>query len=386
MFERPILLRHRLQDRRIDPAIDRSSRLFGSPSDEIDCRTEGSYTYQDLRGCKSEMDVLSDVLRAVRLTGAIFFDVEARVPWVAHTPPVKDFAHAVMPGSGHVIAFHVLTRGSCWAELVDGSVPPVRLQAGDLVILPIGDEHVFCSVPGMRATPDLSRYRRPVNERLPLPVVVNEGGGPETCQFVCGYFGCDARPFNPLLEALPRIVHAPVSAETRGWLSSLVRIAVQETEHGSAGGETMLAKLAELMFVEVIRKYIDGLPKDSRGWLSGLRDRHVGAALRLIHARPSGPLTLESLARDVGLSRSVFAERFAHFVGVPPMQYLARWRLQLAAHLLQGNGTSIAAAAAEVGYESEAAFNRAFKKFVGVPPGAWRRSHNARPAEAAPAA
>jgi len=187
-------------------------------------------------------------------------------------------------------------------------------------------------------------------------------------------------------EALARIVHAPVSAETRGWLSSLVRIAVQETEHGSAGGETMLAKLAELMFVEVIRKYIDGLPKDSRGWLSGLRDRHVGAALRLIHARPSGPLTLESLARDVGLSRSVFAERFAHFVGVPPMQYLARWRLQLAAHLLQGNGTSIAAAAAEVGYESEAAFNRAFKKFVGVPPGAWRRSHNARPAEAAPAA
>jgi AraC-like DNA-binding protein len=332
------------------------------------------------------MDVLSEVLRAVRLTGAIFFDVEARIPWVAHTPPVRDFARAVMPGSEHVIAFHILTRGSCWAEVVDGSVPPVRLYAGDLIVLPIGDEHVLCSAPGMRATPDLSRYARPVNGRLPFPVLVNEGGGPDTCHFVCGYFGCDSRPFNPVLEALPRMVHASVSPETQSWLSSLVRVAVQETEHRSAGGETMLAKLAELMFVEVIRKYIDGLPEDSRGWFAGLRDRRVGAALRLIHARPSEPLTLDSLARDVGLSRSVFAERFAHFVGVPPMHYLARWRLQLAAHLLEGNGYSIAAAAAAVGYESEAAFNRAFKKFVGIPPGAWRRSHNARLAEAAPAA
>jgi AraC-like DNA-binding protein len=331
------------------------------------------------------MDVLSDVLRAVRLTGAIFFDVEARIPWVAQTPAARNFARTVMPGSEHVIVFHVLTKGSCWAELIDGSVPPVRLREGDLIVLPIGDEHAFCSVPGMRAIPDLSRYRRPVNGRLPFPVLVNEGGGPETCHFVCGYFGCDARPFNPVLEALPRMVHAPISAETQSWLTSLVRVAVQETEQGSAGGETMLAKLAELMFVEVIRKYIDGLPNDSRGWLSGLRDRHVGAALRVIHARPSETWTLDSLARDVGLSRSAFAERFVDFVGLPPMQYLARWRLQLAAHLLEGKGTSIAAAAAEVGYESEAAFNRAFKKFVGIPPGAWRRSHSAQTAEHAPA-
>jgi AraC-like DNA-binding protein len=334
---------------------------------------------------EGQMDVLSDVLRAVRLTGAIFFDVEARTPWVAQTPAAEKFAGAVMPGSEHVIGFHVLTQGSCWAEAVDGSVQPVRLHTGDLIVLPGGDEHVLCSVPGMRAIPDLSRYRRPVNGRLPLPVWLNEGGGPETCHFVCGYFGCDARPFNPVLEGLPRMVHSHISVETRSWLSNLIRVAVQETEHGSAGGETMLAKLAELMFVEVIRKYIDALPSESRSWFSGLRDRHVGAALRLIHARPSEPLTLESLARDVGLSRSVFAERFAHFVGVPPMHYLARWRLQLATQLLEGRGTSIAAAAAAVGYESEAAFNRAFKKFVGVPPGAWRRSHDARPVEPRPA-
>lgn len=320
------------------------------------------------------MDVLSDVLRAVRLTGAIFFDVEARSPWVAQTPAAWKFGRAVMPQSEHVIVFHVLTRGSCWAELIDGSAPPIRLNAGDLICLPNGDEHVFGSVAGMRAEPELAQYRRPIGGRLPFPVWVNEGGGPETCHFVCGYFGCDARPFNPLLEALPRMVHSPISRETQAWLSTLVRVAIQESEHASAGGETMLAKLAELMFVEVIRKYIHDLPDNSRGWLSGLRDRHVGAAFRLIHARPSEAWTLDTLAREVGLSRSAFAARFHDLVGLPPMQYLARWRLQLAAHLLEGNGVSIAAAATEVGYESEAAFNRAFKKVVGLPPGAWRRN------------
>lgn len=321
------------------------------------------------------MDVLSDVLRAVRLTGAIFFDVEARAPWVAQTPAVWQFGREVMPGSEHVIVFHVLTRGSCWAAMVDGSVPPIELRAGDLIVLPNGDEHVFSSVPGMRAQPDLTRYRRPIRERLPFPILVNEGSGErELCHFVCGYLGCDSRPFNPLLDALPRMFHAPISAATRTWLTQLVRVAIAETEHSSAGGETMLAKLAELMFVEVIRKYIDGLPQDTLGWLAGLRDPHIGAALRLIHAMPSSPWTLESLAREVGLSRSAFANRFGQFVGAPPMHYLARWRLQVAAQLFEGKGISIAAAAAQVGYESEAAFNRAFKKVVGVPPGAWRRS------------
>jgi AraC-like DNA-binding protein len=321
------------------------------------------------------MDVLSDVLRAVRLTGAIFFDVEAAEPWVATTPSVANFARAVMPGSEHLIVFHILTRGTCWAELTDDSMPPVRLKAGDLVVVPNGDEHSFASVPGMRARGDLSLYKR-AGDR-PVPVWVNEGGGPEHCHFVCGYLGCDARPFNPLLAALPRMFHASVSTATQSWLTSLVRAAVEESDHASAGGETMLAKLAELMFVEVIRKYVAGLPEDTRGWLSGLRDRHVGAALRLIHGRPAESWTLDGLARSVGLSRSVFADRFTQLVGVPPMQYLARWRLQLASHLLENRSVGIAVAAAQVGYESEAAFNRAFKKFVGVPPGAWRRGRAA---------
>jgi AraC-like DNA-binding protein len=163
-----------------------------------------------------------------------------------------------------------------------------------------------------------------------------------------------------------------ISEAGRSWLSNMIRVAA-ETELDSAGGETMLAKLAEQMFVEVVRKHIAGLPEDSQGWLSGLRDAHIGHALRLIHGRPADDWTLEGLAREAGLSRSVFADRFTHYVGVSPMQYIGRWRMQLAAQRLKVPGVSVSQAGAEVGYASEAAFNRAFKKYVGTPPGAWRR-------------
>jgi AraC-like DNA-binding protein len=326
------------------------------------------------------MDVLSDVLRAVRLTGAIFFDVKALHPWVATTPDVSQIKQLVMPEFEHVIIFHILTRGACWAELTDGSMPPIRLGPGDLIVLPTGEQHVFASAPGMRVEPDLANYRRSPMQALPLRIVLNEGGGPEECHFVCGYLGCDARPFNPLLDALPRMLHVTVSPATQSWLKGLVRAAVEETEQGNAGGETMLARLAELMFVEVIRKYVADLPGDARGWLSGLRDRHVGAALRLIHGRPAESWTLDTLAQAVGLSRSTFADHFTRCVGIPPMHYLARWRLQLASHLLEDRGVAIAVAAAQVGYDSEASFNRAFKRFVGIPPGAWRK-HRTRLAE-----
>jgi AraC-like DNA-binding protein len=318
------------------------------------------------------VDVLSDVLSAVRLAGAVFFDVEAFSPWVSQTPRAETFRHAVMPNVEHVIAFHVVMVGSCWAEL-PGVMPPIRLHSGDLVVMPMGDDHVLSSAPGMRGEADLSMYRRPTDRCQPVPFVINQGGGPERNHFICGYFGCDVRPFNPLLDALPRMFHASVSPTTQDWLLSLVRAAAVESARGTAGGGAMLARLAELMFVEVLRKYIGGLPEDARGWCSGIRDPQVGAALHLMHERPASPWTVDALAREVGMSRSGFAERFASFVGVPPVQYLARWRLQVAANLLTGRRMSIAEAAAEVGYESEAAFNRAFKRFVGLPPGTWRK-------------
>jgi AraC-like DNA-binding protein len=316
------------------------------------------------------MDVLSDVLAAVRLTGAIFFDSTFHEPWVAEAPKASAVAAAVMPTSQYVFFFHTLVEGSCWAELTDGSLEPLRLHTGDIVAFPLDDAHTLCSSIGMRAKPDLAVYRTPVDRHLPY--IVNDGASAGTCRFICGYLGCDIQPYNPFITSLPRVLHGRGTAG-QGWLAYLVRHAVSETQSQRPGGETVLAKLAELLFVEVLREYVDTLPMDTRGWLSGLRDPQIGDALRLIHGQPAQNWTLEGLARAVGLSRSVFADRFTHYSGVSPMQYVARWRMQLAARRLETPGISIAQAGAEVGYESEAAFNRAFKKVVGLPPGAWRR-------------
>jgi AraC-like DNA-binding protein len=319
------------------------------------------------------MDILSDVLSAVRLTGAIFFDNYVQAPFVGGSPHTETIAGRVMPGAEHVIQFHALLSGCCWAALTEDLANGTRLNAGDIVIFPMGDGNVMSSAPGMHAEPNLELYVRPTDRRLPF-VFHQHGAGKEDCHFVCGYFGCDARPFNPLLESLPRLFRAQMSAASQSWLAGLLHVAADESELGGAGSEAMLAKLAEVMFVEVIRKHIASLPKDSRGWLSALRDRHIGRAIQAIHGQPARQWTLEMLAHEVGLSRSVFAERFVHCVGLSPMNYLGRWRMQLAARRLEIPDVSIAQIAAEVGYESEAAFNRSFKKYVGVPPGAWRKT------------
>ena len=319
------------------------------------------------------MDVLSDVLRAVRLTGAVYFDINAREPWIAASPAGASICKSVMPEFEHIISFHIMLDGWCWAQLQDESQAAVRLEAGDAVIFVRGDAHFMTTEPTKRSSPDLSMYYRPTD--VPLPFVFNEFGGTgQPSRFVCGYLGCDARPFNPILDALPRQLHVR-RASTGGQLThDLIRVALAETRRPSAGGETMLSKLSEVMFLQAVREYIDGLPQESSGWLAALRDRQIGAALRLMHGRPADPWTLDSLAREVGMSRSVFAERFAEIMHEPAMHYLSNWRLQLAANLLERRNLSISQAAAEVGYESEAAFNRAFKKQVGMPPGAWRRA------------
>jgi AraC-like DNA-binding protein len=320
-------------------------------------------------------DTLSEVLRAVRLQGAVFFLVDAAAPWVAQAPPAKAVAAAVMPGSEHVIEYHVITRGACWAGLLDGEA--VRLEAGDVVAFPHGDPHAVSSAPGMRAEPDWEAHRRPADEQLPF--FYREGAEVgDTIQLVCGFLGCDARPFNPLLSTLPPMIHVRDAAgDSR--LSQLIRVAIDESHQKRAGGECVLARLSELMFVEVVRRYLESLPEEQTGWLAGLRDRHVGRALSLLHGDPAHPWTLDALAQRVGLSRSALADRFAHFVGQPPMQYLARWRMQVAAGLLAGGHASVAGVALSVGYDSEAAFSRAFKKAVGEPPAAWRRRRTMQP-------
>ena len=315
--------------------------------------------------------VLSDVLSAVRLTGAVYFDFDLSSPWVAETPPAREIAPIVMPGAQRVIEYHVIARGACWGHAVGQE--PFRMQEGDLFVLPQGDAHVLSSAPGMRGTPDLSKFAR---RSTPLPLVYEMGGGgPERARLVCGFLGCDERPFNPLLTALPPVIHLPAGGEgaTTEWLGMLLNIALKESGRTRAGAENVLARLSELMFVEAIRRYIETLPPAQTGWLAGLRDPVVGQALGALHGEPREAWTVERLARLVGVSRSVLAERFTAMVGQPPMQYLALWRMQLASRLL-AEGGPVAAVAGAVGYESEAAFSRAFKKLVGQAPATWRRS------------
>lgn len=315
-------------------------------------------------------DVLSDVLSAVHLTGAVFFDFELSSPWVAEAPAAREIAATVMPGAQRVIEYHLVARGSCWAHAVGDE--PVRLGEGDLIAFPQGDPHVLSSAPGLRGTPDLGMF---VRRSTPLPLVYEMGGGgDEHARVVCCFLGCDERPYNPLLEALPRVIHLSARGPraAAGWLGTLLNIAVTESGAARPGGENVLARLSELMFVEIIRQYLETLPETGTGWLAGLRDPVVGRTLAAMHGEPAAAWTVEGLARLAGVSRSVFAERFTSMVGQPPMQYLSLWRAQLASRLL-AEGGHVASVAASVGYESEAAFSRAFKKLVGRAPGTWRR-------------
>ncbi|MGZ5925912.1 MAG: AraC family transcriptional regulator [Rhizomicrobium sp.] len=321
-------------------------------------------------------DALSDVLRTIRLNGAAFFDVTVRAPWVLAAPSSDKCAPYVMPQAKRVIEYHVVTKGSCWGALVGGE--PVHLKTGDIMILAQGDAHVLSSDPGMHTEPDMSIYQAPDNMQLPMPLVAGSGDG-EEAHIVCGFLGYDAAARHPLLDVLPRIIHAPAAAREAGnWLDVFIPAAVAECENKRPGGESILGRMSELMFVEVVRQYVESLPLAERGWLAGLRDKSVGRALNLMHGRPAHCWTLEEMAEEIGLSRSSLAERFSEFVGCPPMQYLTNWHMQLATGLLSSGNTNIAEIAEQVGYESEAAFSRAFKRSLGLAPATWRKAQARR--------
>ena len=274
------------------------------------------------------------------------------------------------------LEFHAVTRGECLGGIVGEE--PVRLEAGDVICFPHGDPHVLSSERGLRAPPqDLSVYERRPGAPLPFPLKL--GSGAPEVHLVCGFLGCDARPFNPLLAALPRVLRASDRDAPGGWLSRFMEMAEAEARTPRPGAEAVLARLSEIMFVEVIRRHVESLLPDRTGWLAGLRDPHVGRALAALHARPGHAWTIDALGREAGLSRSALAERFTALVGEPPIQYLGRWRMQVAAGLLASTHDGIASIAARIGYASEAAFNRAFKKLVGVPPASWRRRRARQP-------
>ena len=320
-------------------------------------------------------DALSDVLRAVRLTGAVFVTVEVSAPWSAPVPSAATLRPIIMPSAQHLISYHLITEGDCCVVPEQGK--PVRLEAGDVVVFAGGDPHVMCTDPKVAAGAKFDMRRIRPAEQWPYHVVGKRTGS-KRLGLICGFLGCDVRPFNPLLAALPSImVVSDHSGLKDGWLSQFMRLAVAEATDKRAGGEGVLARLSELMFVEAVRRHLASLPSEQTGWLAGLRDSFVGRALTLLHSKPAHPWTVEELAREVGLSRSSLAERFLHFVGQPPMHYLSHWRMQMAASLLSSGASNIAAIAEDVGYESEAAFGRAFKKLVGAPPASWRKQRTA---------
>ncbi len=317
-------------------------------------------------------DVLSDLFRTVRLTGATFFNVVCREPWVAEQPTREMVLPKILPGAEHLIAYHAVTGGRCFASIIGGT--PIAVEAGEVIVFTNGDPHVMSSNPGMRADPVAPDALDAVTASQ-LPFLMNYGDhGPVSARLVCGFLACDARPFNPLLENLPPIIKAGGSQNTdANWLNHFIHLAVMESKEKRVGGESVLAKLSELMFIEVVRQHLETLPPEQAGWLAGLRDPFVGKALSLMHGEPAYSWTIEELAKQVGLSRSVLAERFADLVGTPPLHYLAKWRMQIASELLSRSNANIATIAAKIGYESEAAFSRAFKKIMEVPPSTWRR-------------
>jgi AraC-like DNA-binding protein len=315
------------------------------------------------------MDLLSDVLRAVKLTGAYFYLVEAGAPWSVLTVAARELVPRVLPEAEHLISYHILLTGSCWGG-IDGE-PQVHMEPGDVIVFPQGDPHLMSSDEGHRA--DAGREGAAA-ARYPNTVFLGPSAGRDTT-FVCGFLGCDMRPYNPLLVSLPRRMHVPGIAG--GWLSRFPEQVVAESRTGRIGSDTMLTRMAELMFIEVVRYHVERLPPQQTGWLAALMDAVVGPALSTLHERPGDPWTLDALARAVASSRTVLVERFSRLVGVPPMLYLKRWRLQLAAEQLSRGSAKVAAVGTQVGYESEAAFSRAFKRETGLSPAAWRRARHA---------
>jgi AraC-like DNA-binding protein len=321
------------------------------------------------------MDALSDVLTAVRLTGAVFLEMELRAQWSYLTAPARKIADVLMPSADHVIPYHLVTEGTCYARLVDGD--PVELSAGDLILFPGGDRHVLSTATedGLRIKPtDITGESLSKLLKRGEIAALKKGSTGAATRIVCGYLACDKRLAEPMLLSLPRLLRVRMpQGGTEALVQNAIRHVVNESKSSRPGSAVVLARLSEVLFAEAIRHYMDEVAPGGTGWLAALRDRYVGRALSLLHEQPAHGWTVEELARQVGLSRSALGQRFSTLIGMPPMQYLTRWRTSLAATQLRERDVSIIRVANDVGYESEAAFNRAFKREYGMPPATWRR-------------
>ena len=319
------------------------------------------------------MDALSETLRVVQLVGAIFIEGRFTAPWCYQSPSADTAAPLLEPDAERVVIFHLITEGACYVEL-DGQAP-VHLQAGDAVLFPQGDAHRMTSTVGL--APAQGAHLANVLSRRPRRM--SYGGGGPTTRLICGYMACDARLASLLLAGLPPVMRVNLLGSDAGaWLDASVRYALAEARSPRPGGHGVLSKMAEVLFIEVLRQYVNDQQDGRTGWLASLSDRIVGAALGALHARPAFAWTLEDLARESGTSRSVLAERFQHLVGSSPIAYLTQWRMLLAANQLRTSTAPLSRIAEDVGYLTDTAFSRAFRREYGLPPGAWRRKVVAR--------
>ena len=316
------------------------------------------------------MDAFSEVLNGVRLKGAMFFSAEFSAPWRLSTPHCRVLASTLAPEAPHLVVYHFVVEGTARAA-VEG-VPDLELLPGDIVVFPHGDAHQLSKGPGESAVESGAVLRRIATGDLSP---MHAGGGGVATRFVCGYLTLDPLLCGPILESLPPMLKVNVRSGPSGqWLEQSILHVLEETASNRAGSEAMLAKLSEALFVDTVRRYVEGLPDQASGWLAGARDPVVGKSLALLHRRPAHAWTVAELAAQVGMSRSTFVERFTRYLSEPPMAYLTGWRLRLAAEALTSSSKGVADVALGVGYQSEAAFTRAFKRAFGVPPARYRRA------------
>jgi len=318
------------------------------------------------------MDAFSQILSGVKLNGAVFFTAEFSAPWGLTTAASNVIAAGIAPGAEHLVLYHLVVEGGAVVELADGQ--RTELTPGDIVIFPHGDPHHMSS--GKGATGPFPNYGISAKIKSRDLSPLRAGGGGAISRFVCGWMTCDPYLSRPILSGLPPVFKVNIRTDRSGeWLENSILHLVEESASGRIGSEAMLAKLSEALFVDTLRRYVASLPEQQTGWLTGARDPIVGKSLGLLHSRIAHPWTIADLADQVGISRSALVERFTRYLSEPPMTYLTRWRLQLAARSLERTSRGVAEIGSDVGYESEAAFNRAFKREFGQPPGRYRSDH-----------
>jgi AraC-like DNA-binding protein len=323
------------------------------------------------------MDLLSEVLKIVKLESAFFYNAEFTSPWSFRSPESCKLAPYINQTDGHVIIYHLLIEGRAYAK-IDGK--RVEINAGDIVIFPHGDSHCLENGPSTQTVNGENELQRIFSEGLKLSRM---GGGGEVSRFICGFMVCEPRLSQVFLSGLPPILKVNIREDESGqWLENSIRYSIVGAGANIAGGEAVLTKLCETLFVETLRRYMTHMPERQTGWLAAARDLEVGKSLALIHRQPEEPWTIASLAHEVGISRSVLAERFRCYLGEPPVTYLTNWRLQLGAQMLGSTSYSVAQIASEVGYDSEQAFNRAFKRKFGHPPARYRAKAKAATSQA----